>query len=222
VLMSAERTWIRYAGYAGFIGVFITFYGALTALFPVLPSGATAAIRDYYASHRVAVTGGAYLTGLGAPFLLWFISALRAALARAEGGAGVLAWLSFSGGVATTVLALFPSICAAVLALNPQRDDGVLRAVFDLGNLTFALVFFVWAAFVAAASVLMIRTGVLARWLGWFGIVVTVVFLIYPAGIVATIFNPGGLVDLIAYALGMIWMFITAGWLVRHPETAAP
>ncbi len=222
--MTDERTWLRYAAGAGIVSVILTVLGAFLPGAPPQPDDPLGDIRAYFADHRTALLIAAYLGGLSAILSLWFIAGLRTVLRRAEGGDGTLALAMFAGGLVVNGMALLGTVLSATLAFNADRDDGVFRTVYDLGNMTFAVLYFPWALFTAAAAVVMIRTGVLARWLGWAGLVVAVVMLVGAAGLGQTsgAWAAGGVISFVAFLLGMAWILVTSIVMLRLPLAEQP
>jgi hypothetical protein len=222
--MADDRRWLRYAAAAGIASVVLTVVSAFLPGAPPAPDDPLPDIKAYYADHRTALLLAAYLGGLGVALSLWFIAALRGVLRRAEGGEGTLALAMFAGGLVVNALALLGAIVTATLAFNANRDDGTLRLAVDLGNMVFALLYFPWALFTAAASAVMLRTAVFPRPLGWAGLVVSVVMLVSAAGLGQTsgALAAGGVVSFLAFLLGMAWIVVTAVLLLRVQPAAQP
>jgi hypothetical protein len=208
--------WLRIGGLAGIAFVALNLVGAFLPGSPPKPDAPIADIRSFYVDHRAALIVGAYLSGLAAFAGLWFVGTLREALRRAEHG-GPLGGIVFAGGVATSVLALAGTIMLAVAAMDPHRDDASLRLLADLGNVSFAVLFFPWALFNVAGGIALLRTGLFARWIGWSGIAVGVVFLVAAGGLGTRsgAFAAGGAVSFIALVLGMAWGLVISVAMLR-------
>src|SRR5262245_36996651 len=124
---------------------------------------------------------GAYLWVLGGLAFLGFVAGLRSVLRRAEGGPGTLSNLVFGAGVVFTAVwsvsaAAIASVAYAVEFSNSTVSDSDLATVLpSLGGLLLLLGGgFAGILLLAATSVVILRTGVLPRWLAWFGIVVAI------------------------------------------------
>jgi hypothetical protein len=219
--MSTERRWLRYAAIAGIVAVVLIVIGGFLPGAPPSPGDPIDRLRAFFANHRSTIVLGNYVSGLGAVFALWFFSALRSILRRAEGGDGVLANTSFAGGIATVIFAGLGASVTGVLALDPQRDDAVVRGLFDAGNIIFAMLFFFWGLFILAASAVIVRTRVLPVWLGWAGVIVTLVFLISSAGMGMSTgaLAAGGPFAFLGFALGQLWILATAITVLRTVKT---
>jgi hypothetical protein len=124
---------------------------------------------------------GAYLWVLGGLAFLGFVSGLRTVLRRAEGEPGTLSNLVFGAGVVFTAVW---SVSAAALAAvayavefsdAPVSNPDVVRVLPQLGSLLLLIGGgFAGILLLVATSMLTFRTGVLPRWLAWFGILVAV------------------------------------------------
>ncbi len=204
--IAPQQAWLRCGGIAGIVFVAGNLAAALLPGAPPKPDAPIADLRAYYVDHRVAVQIGLYCSGIGMVAGLWFIAALRTLL-RGVDANGLFASVSYAAGIATSTIALAGAIPVAAAALDPHRDDAVLRALVDFGNMGFALLYFPWALFNGAASLAILRTGLFPRWLGLLGLLVAALFLLAAAGI-GTTSGPlaaGGAVSFAALALGMLW-----------------
>lgn len=175
------------------------------ALPPPPVAGASAnEIASYYSAHNGAVQALSYLYLLAVLFSLWFIGYLRTVFARAEGETHHLSTLFFGSGVAAVAVQL--AFGGMALALPGQAaDPGVIKALSDVVHIGLAIGFLPLIVHIGTASVLVLRTGVLPRWVGVFALVVAVVLflgslsLVIPSGLLAA----GGLLNLLAF-LGLL------------------
>ena len=124
---------------------------------------------------------GAYLWVLGGLAFLGFVSGLRAVLRRAEGEPGTLSNLVFAAGVVFTAVWSVSAAALASVAYAVKFSDAavtnpdLVRVLPQLGSLLLLLGGgFAGIFLVLATSVLTLRTGVLPRWLAWFGIIVAI------------------------------------------------
>jgi Domain of unknown function (DUF4386) len=157
---------------------------------------------------------GAYLWVLGGLAFLGFVAGLRAVLRRAEGDPGTLSSLVFGAGVVFTAAwsvsaASLAAVAYAVeLADAPVSDPDLVRVLPQLGSLLLLLGGgFAGILLVLATAMLIFRTGVLPRWLAWFGILVAIA-LVFDV----TYMN---ILPLVAWVL-----FASIALLRRQDETA--
>jgi hypothetical protein len=147
------------------------------------------AIAAFYRDDRVAILLAATLHGLGGVLFLWFVAALRTTLETA----GATRWL------ANAVLVGGTAGGAMMLALTGGQSTGATTdselltpdtaiVFWRLAHGIFVAAELALAVFLGALSILALRRLVLPRWLGWFGLVVTVLLLIPPIGWAALLF----------------------------------
>jgi hypothetical protein len=114
----------------------------------------------------------------GLIFFVPFLGYLFAVLRRAEGGDGWLSATAFGSGVialAVKLASAAPLLAARKVESNAEIE-GALRAINDA---SFILMMLPLGVMVAAASVLILKTGILPSWLGWASVLIA--FLALPA-----------------------------------------
>jgi hypothetical protein len=173
-----------------------------------------AKIISWYADHghRVGVVVGVFVLAFCGLFLLWFAAGLRQRLRLAEGPEGRLANVALGGGVLMVAMlwvgaAAFAAIPAGVsLGGSTQLTDADLGRFLPSIGFGSILIFAMFGAIalIDATSVVIFRTGVLPRWLGWLGFVCGVALLF-------------GAVFLPVIALP-IWLIAASIVLYRQPE----
>jgi hypothetical protein len=133
-------------------------------------AGAAEIARAYAAAASPLVWIGAGQQVLGLLALFDFVGRLSQALGRHAGDA--LEWLvSTASGAARAfvllTLAGFAVGSAARFRAGPDFDLAVLTALFDIHVALYVASWAISAVFLAAAAVLVLRTGALPVWLGW-------------------------------------------------------
>jgi hypothetical protein len=175
-----------------------------------------AKVLAWYANHghRVAVIVGAYLLAFCGLFLIWFAAGLRERLLAAEGPGGRLANVAMAGAVLCVAgIWVGAAGMAAVPAGQsfggtPLSNADVARFLPSVGfGMILLFGMFGAIALIDAASIVILRTGVLPRWLAWLGFVCAVVLLF-------------GVVFLPVIALP-IWLIATSIVLFRLPAVEA-
>ena len=156
-----------------------------------------------------------------APLFLVFLMQLCTRLRSAGANAANWSNLVLGAGVVSTALFAVTALSRGVVAQSIRFADApipgpdTLRyadafgfAAFGLGAIPFA------AIAVAAASGIIVRTGVFGRWLGWLGVVVAV------GSLVAVGFRVGAL----ASPLIILWVVAASFviWRTRNAATAYP
>ena len=124
---------------------------------------------------------GAYLWVLGGLAFLGFVTGLRAVLRRAEGDPGTLSNLVFGAGVVFTAVWSVSAAALASVAYTVEFSDArvsnpdLVTVLPSLGGLLLLLGGgFAGILLLTATTILIVRTGVLPRWLAWFGIIVAI------------------------------------------------
>jgi hypothetical protein len=180
-------------------------------------SDSNAKIVAWYADHghRTGVIIGAFILAFCGLFLLWFASGLRQRLRLAEGPEGRLANVALGGGVLLVALLWVGAAALAAIPAQQSFGGGPALSDADLGRFLPSVGFgsillfgmFGAIALIDATSIVIMRTGVLPRWLGWLGFVCGVVLLF-------------GVVFLPVIALP-IWLIAASIVLYRQPVGAA-
>jgi len=183
-------------------------------------SDSNAKIIAWYADHghRIGIIIGAFILAFCGLFLLWFASGLRQRLRLAEGPEGRLANVALGGGVLLVALLWVGAAALAAIPAQQSFGGGPALSDADLGRFLPSVGFgsillfgmFGAIALIDATSIVIMRTGVLPRWLGWLGFVCGVVLLF-------------GVVFLPVIALP-IWLIAASIVLYRQPvgPTASP
>jgi hypothetical protein len=129
---------------------------------------------------------------------------------------------------AAAAAGLFSVGLASFGALAKMADDGELlvpgtRVLFELGNMALSLVDLPAFVLVAAISLGVLRTGLLAEWLAWAGGAFLVLAIIDVAGRTigdSAAFGPGGPFGILTFLLFLAWTL--AASLLLWQATPAP
>jgi hypothetical protein len=188
-----------------------------------LPSGddSTAEFASFYddSGNRAQVIIGSYMLFFASLFFLWFLGSLRGRLMAAEGAPGRLTPIAFGAGIVFVAMLMVGAACFASIAGDIEFGDEEVAAVASgdaarvVPQLGYPVLLiggmFAVIAMICATSVLIMRTGVLPRWIGWYGFVAAVLLL------AAVIFLP-----MIFFVLWVLFVSITM--LRGAAATAAP
>lgn len=176
----------RWAPIAGIIFVILMVVGSMLVGDVPRPDAPKHEIAKYLAdsANQMRNLVGAYLWVVGALTFLLFLIRLRNDLRRAEGGTGFLSNLAFGAGVAFSAVwmvsaATFASVAYAIwLRHAPVTDANLVRVLPPMGRLLLLLGGgFAGILVLLAASAVIFRTGVYARWLAPLGIVAAIALL---------------------------------------------
>jgi hypothetical protein len=169
-----------------------------------------AEVAEFYRDERVLILVAATLHGLGGFFFLWFVAAVRAVL----GALAVPAWLTAAtviGGTAggAMMLALMAGQSTGATTDKHLVTPDAAIVLWRISHGIFAAAEVALAVFVAALAIVALRRYALARWLGWFGLVIAILLLIPPLGWLALLF------------LLPIWLVLVSVKLLRSPVAPA-
>jgi len=175
-------SWKQVTGWSGvaFVVTFLVMVVFAGGSGPVLADSA-ADVREFFEDEEAAValsTWGAALAFL--LFFLLFASGLRSLLGPADApNEGVWSRLSFAGAVAIGGAgSAFWAVLGQEDVLAAASDETVKTlAAFDSVVFT-AILPWGMAVFLLGASVVILQSEVMAKWLGWLGLLVTLLFVI--------------------------------------------
>jgi hypothetical protein len=160
---------------------------------------------------------GGYLSVLSVIAFFGFIGALWEALSHHEGEPSWLSLVAFACGVTGIATMLGGGGWElALLRIDEGMEHQVVRLLFDQGNFAFANLWVSLAGMLLATAVVAIRDGALPRWLGWFGLVLAMAFLLARA----VWFTASG-IKFMPYVLFWFWLIATSIALVRRARNVA-
>ena len=222
-MMSGEMKWERLGAATGILFVALLLVSVFMVPAPPAADASTSSIVTYYGDHRSALLVSAYLSGLAGVAFLWFLGSLVMALRRGEGDHARLSLICLVGGACTAAVAFATTGISASLAYgtNIHGDAGAVRALYDLNLIAGVFIAFTLAVFVAAGSIVMIRSGAVSRWLGEAGVVLAI-FLLVVGGSFASSgpFAPSGAIGLIGLLAFALWTLIASVRLVMEAMPA--
>jgi hypothetical protein len=184
----SDSRWERWGPLAGIAFVVLFVVGFSLNNIPSADDS-TAKIFSFYndSGDRAQLIISSYVLWLAALFFFWFIAGLRARLLAVEGAPGRLTSISFGGGLVFIAMLMAAAACFASIAgdITFGGDDFVgaqgarfLDGARFIPELGFPLLLiggaFAAIAMVDAASILIVRTGMLPSWIGYFGFVAAV------------------------------------------------
>jgi len=162
-----------------------------------------------FAAWRAIVATWALVLAL--PFLAYLYSLLR----RAEGDGGWLATVALVAGVSGIVVKLGSH--APALALHHHhiaKGTQLYKALGDMGGGATVMSLYPLAICCAAVAAVVVRTGVLPRWLGAFAVVTAAALAVNGAFLFA------GFVP--ALLLFLLWTLVTGAILLRRGWSPQP
>ena len=230
VLNRTTRSWEQYAWLAGILFVIALLAESVVSTGVGLTQDDSAAkIASGLHEHRVRLLLIAYVSVVYAVTFVIYLCSLYHLLRVDTDGARILSSLVLVGGVlfvalhAVSDLGITGLLGAKLTSYSAQHDQGI---AYTLYLMTFALdsvgdVFCSLAA--VAVGLLVIKTGVLPRWLAWLSILAGVLFFLQGFGLGGVIATFGLVLDLIAFVLFLAFVLVSSVILVRrsHPIPGA-
>jgi hypothetical protein len=173
----ADSTAARLGGISGILFVALFFRSYITLPDAPVATSRPQDVLDYFANRQDGILLFDGLLLIFAAFFLWFVGVLYGVLRRAEDEGVGLAAVALAGGLLWITLLLAGAaveiLHAATLArfenFRPDAQIGFLSLVLSGWMYRFALVGM--SVLIAATSVVVLRTGVLPRWVAFGGFV---------------------------------------------------
>jgi hypothetical protein len=177
-------SWKKVTGWSGIAFVVLFLVGLFIGGDGPAFSDSATDVREWFEDNEAVVAWTTWSGGLGfALFFLLFASGLRSLLGPADArNEGVWSRLSFAGAV---VFVSIGGVGSAFWAVLGQEDilsvasDETVKTLAAFDTLAFAAIA-PWglAVFLLGASVVILQSGVMAKWLGWLGLVATLLIVI--------------------------------------------
>lgn len=154
------------------------------------------------------------LFGVGSATFVWFLGTVADRLRSANGDARLPSIMFAAGTSAIALVTMAPgSYTAGALGsenLKRALEPGAAEALFVLGQGFFVAAELVAVAYMGAAGLAILRSGLLPRWFGWASIVLAAILVVNPIGWAAL------------YLGVPLWTLIAGIWLYRHAPAQAP
>ncbi len=230
-MVAATRTssaWERYAWVAGIVFFIALVAETVVALgVGVNQNDSAAKIANALYDHRGRLLAITYLSVVYAAMFLVYLAKLHDLLRRDTDRPRFLSSLVLAGGAffialhAVSDIGITGLVGAKLASFGFQHDQG---ASYTLYLMTFALdsvgdVF--GSLFAFAAGVLVIRSGVLPRWLGWVSILTGIMLFLQGFGLGGVIASFGLVLDGIGFVLLLIFVLVSSVILLTR-ENALP
>lgn len=223
-----ERALERYAWAAGILFVLALVAETLIAIgVPVNQNDSAAKIASVLDHHSGRLLVIAYLSTVYAPMFVIYLWRLYDLLRESSTGPRAVSSLVLVGGVlfvtlhAVSDIGITGLLGAKIASFGAQHDVGIS---YTLYLLTFALdsvgdVF--GSLFVLTAGLIVIRSGVLPRWLGWVSIVAGATLFLQCFGLGGVIGTFGLVLDLIGFVLLLAFVLVSSAIMLRREFASA-
>jgi hypothetical protein len=214
------------AAWAGLIGVVLFVVGSLLAGSPPKPDASAAEITAFLVQHRSTLLVGTALILLSIPFFGCFVGLFTGVLRDAEGGRGTLARAATLGWTLQLAVVAIGIVSQTAVTWRGASglDPHLVQFGYDLGTLSlYAVSAMAVALAVGATSVIVLRTGILPRWLVVLGALEVAVNLVELAGLASRSgLNAAGYAAGVGPLLWSLWAAAAAITLARLIRRARP
>lgn len=184
-------------------------------------------VRAYFLVNASEVRALSFFHALSAIALVAFAAYLYAWLRAESRAPAALTALALSGGAIAAAFLLLSALCYRVLAEPAIARDAPLAHAFLVlsylaGGPAIALPLALMVAVVAATT---LREQLLARWIGWFGVVTATCGAACAGALLGPMDNRSATygILLLGAVLMFAWLIVTSvALIVRRPEAARP
>jgi hypothetical protein len=219
----AGMNWERWARASGIGFVILLFVGFL--LFGDAPKVDASGneVAAFYSDNSGRVLAGIPIIGIAFLLFLWFAGAVANVLR--DGGEGRLGATTVAIAGAIVGLQFGVQALSESLAMNVAEagDEGVLQALNTMSWTGDAFGAFLIAGFIGAATVGLVRTGIVARWFAWFGLIATVLVGLRGTTLASDGFwSPSGGYLYLFLLAAFGWTVVTSVLLYRATPAAGP
>lgn len=186
--------------------VFVLLLSAAAFLIPGPPDsegGSPADNPAWLSQHDTAVMTQVYVRGLAAVAELVFVVGLVVFMRRVRGVSAVLPSLALAGGIGHGIMLILSNMfTAAAAGAAGSVSPDIIRTLGNLSDKALDVESFLLVVLFAGASLALLSTPAVPRWLGWLGLLAAVVALIEPLELI----NSGlEFLGLPALLLELIW-----------------
>jgi hypothetical protein len=184
-------------------------------------------IRQFFADDGEMYLAGDYIGGIAFVFFfLPYLVTLRWVLGSGEGWPPIWSWLTVLGGVSFLVVGGTSSVFFGALAIsadNPEIEDTSIRTLMEMSEYAFTGFSLTMGLFVASASLVVLRTGVLWRWLAGLGFLAAILLVIGASWpIDGDEEGALAIAGFIGAPLTLLWILISSIGMIMMKEEPAP
>jgi Domain of unknown function (DUF4386) len=224
----AAPGWERYAWLAGILFVLaVVAESAIGLGVGINQNDSVAKIANTLADHKnrlVVVEGFCVVYAVMFPIYLWklYDRLLRtdAAGSRALGSLLLVGGMLFVALHAVSDVGIYGVLDGKLASFGAQHDHSVSYTLYLLTYAVDSVADVFGSLFTLAAGVLVFRSGVLPRWLGWVSILAAPLLFVQAFGLGGVIASFGLVLDLIGYVLLLVFVLVSSVILLGHESAA--
>jgi hypothetical protein len=195
---------------------------AVSATIPVNQDDSVAKIANELAAHRHVAVFVACVSMVYATAFLVYLWRLHDAFAQREGAASRLSTFVLVGGVlfltlhAVSDIGITGVLGGKLAIYGEQHDQGLSYGLYLTTFAVDSVGDVLGSLFAAAAGLLVLKTALLPRWLGWVAILTGVMFFVQGFGLGGVIADFGLIVDLIGFVLLLTFVTVSSLLLMKR------
>ncbi|MEO5839332.1 MAG: hypothetical protein ABIQ73_15305 [Acidimicrobiales bacterium] len=214
-----DTRWEKYAALGGVAFVVLNFVGAALAGKPPAPDDSDEKIAEWFADHTGGIQASQFLGLLSVIALLWWFGSLWRKMAVAEGGRHRLSIVAALGLVFSGVLFLAANGVLSAVALRVDDVGTSAGFFYTLSSVLLSSSAAGIVTFLAAVSVLALRTRFLPQWVGYVGLLAALLFLV---GGIGSASDSGAIMafGFMGWIVWSIWTLAVSYELWKRPATA--
>ena len=215
---SSGPAWERYAWVAGILYVLAVLAESAIGLgVGINQNDSAAKIATELADHRTrlaVIEGLCVVYTVMFPIYLWKL--YDRFLRTDADGSRALGALLLVGGVlfvalhAVSDVGLYGVLDGKLASFGAQHDHGISYTLYLLTYALDSVADIFGSLFAFAAGVLVFRSGVLPRWLGWVSIIIAILLFLQAFGLGGVIATFGLVLDLIGFVLLLVFVLISS------------
>jgi hypothetical protein len=220
---SDVTAWQRYSWTAGLVFVVALLTEvSVSASIPLNQNASAAKMARELNAHRGVLVAVACVSMLYAVAFLVYLWRLHSLLRAREATGNNLATLVLVGGVlfltlhAVSDVGITGMMGGKVAAYSAQHDPGLSYTLYLTTYAIDSAGDVLGSVFAVATGLLVLRTGVLSRWLGWAAILTGVMFFLQGFGLGGVIAGFGLFLDLIGFVLLLTFVAVSSVTLMRR------
>jgi hypothetical protein len=224
----AARDWERYAWAAGIIYVVALVAESVVAVGVGLTQNDSAAkMANALYEHRTRLVVIACLSVVYAASFLIYLWSLYNQLRGTPDRPRLLAPLVLAGGVlfvalhAVSDIGITGLVGAKLAAYGAQHDHGVSYSLYLMTYAFDSVADVFGSLFAFATGLIVLKSGVLPRWLGWVSIVAGLMFFLQAFGLGGVIASFGLVLDIIGFVLFLIFVLASSVIFLRRGTAAS-
>ena len=218
-----DAKWERAAGAGGILFVVMVVVSAILPGEPPMTSDSADEIAKWFAGNRDQIREAALLSILASIPIVWWTSAVFRRLERATGNhrLGIITAIGIAVAVAGACVSAV--VYSTIAMVGPSLAGGLTatRFFYILGTGMNGLVSVGTALAVGAVAAGILRTGMMPRWLGWFGALVALLAVL-GTGVSVSAKDVVFVLSLVSFVAVGLWLLAVSVVMLRSPADGVP